>query len=213
MTIEVASDQSDIVEPIPLLAASINLGATEHSLLVGYGSRALLQFENIVSSFNRVEHWAPCSRSMPFDSQEYNLAEKNQVLIRKDPKKSLASGVTKQAAAATAKDRVLKTITPVVDETAEYQTASTLARKTKPIEMPMETRLENLSLDQSQQSTKNVAQLLVQGLHNHDQTILRNVFATAEEKVVRSTLQRLPPQYVASLVDELTSLTQQKTLK
>lgn len=43
--------------------------------------------------------------------------------------------------------------------------------------------------------------------------ILRNVFAKTEEKVVRSTVQRLPPQYVASLVEELTSLTQQKTLK
>lgn len=101
--------------------------------------------------------------------QEFNIAEKNQVLIRKDPKKTQAgAGVTKQAAAATAKDRVLKTVAPVVDDTAEYQTANTVGRKTKPIEMPMETRLENLSLDQSKQATKNVAQLLVQGLHNHD---------------------------------------------
>lgn len=44
-------------------------------------------------------------------------------------------------------------------------------------------------------------------------SILRNVFATSEEKVVRSTLQRLPPQYVAALVEELTALTQQKTVK
>lgn len=150
VTIEVASDHSDIVEPIPLLAASIEHSVSEHSLLVGYGSRALLQFEHI----------------------EYNLAEKNKVLIRKDPKKALSgSGLTRQAVAAGAKDRALKTVTPVIDETAEYQTTSTVVgRKTKPIEMPMETRLENLSLDQTQQATKNVAQLLVQGLHNHDQT-------------------------------------------
>lgn len=150
VTIEVASDHSDIVAPIPLLAASIEHSVSQQSLLVAYGSRALLQFEHI----------------------EYTLAEKNQVLIRKDPTKVLSnSNLTRQAASASAKDRALKTVTPVVDGTAEYQTASTVvARKTKPIEMPMETRLENLSLDQSQQATKNVAQLLVQGLHNHDQT-------------------------------------------
>lgn len=97
------------------------------------------------------------------------------MLIRKDPTKAQnATAVIggKHAAAATAKDRVLKTIAPIVDGTAEYISGanSLQARRTKPIEMPMETRLENLSLDQSQQSTKNVAQLLVQGLHNHDQT-------------------------------------------
>lgn len=55
MTIEVASDQSDIVEPVPLLAASLSLGVQQHSLLVGYGSRALMQFENIVS----IQHSGP----------------------------------------------------------------------------------------------------------------------------------------------------------
>lgn len=98
--------------------------------------------------------------------QEFSTAEKNQVLIRKDPKKEVASG---RAAAAAAKDKLLKTIAPVVDDTAAYQTPATLARKShKAIEMPMETRLENLALEQSTSNTKNMAQLLVQGLHNHD---------------------------------------------
>lgn len=44
-------------------------------------------------------------------------------------------------------------------------------------------------------------------------SILRSVFATTEDKVIRSTVQRLPPQYVSALVTELTALTQQKTLK
>lgn len=101
--------------------------------------------------------------------QEINLLEKNQVLIRTDPKQTTAN-ISKQAAKETAKDRLLKTIAPIVDGNAEYQTASTVARRIKPIEMPMETRLENLTLDQSQKTTKNVAQLLVQGLHNLDQT-------------------------------------------
>lgn len=44
-------------------------------------------------------------------------------------------------------------------------------------------------------------------------SILRTVLANDEEKVIRSTLQRLPPQYVATLVNELTLMTQQKTSK
>lgn len=100
------------------------------------------------------------------NSQEYSTDEKNQVLIRKDPKK-VSSG--NKAAAAAAKDKLLKTITPIVDDSVAYQTPSTLARKSnKAIEMPMETRLENLAIEQSTTNTKNVAQLLIQGLHNHD---------------------------------------------
>lgn len=108
---------------------------------------------------------------LSYSTQAYSTAEKNQVLIRKDPKRAASTGANKAAAAAAAKDKLLKTITPIVDESVvNYQTASMLARKSnKAIEMPMETRLENLALEQSTTgSTKNVAQLLIQGLHNHD---------------------------------------------
>lgn len=49
VTIEIASDQSDTVEPIPVVTASISLGVNQQSLLVGYGDRQFLHFENIVS--------------------------------------------------------------------------------------------------------------------------------------------------------------------
>lgn len=52
MTIEIASDQSDTVEPIPVVTASITLGANQQSLLIGYGDRQFLHFENIVSTIN-----------------------------------------------------------------------------------------------------------------------------------------------------------------
>lgn len=51
VTIEIASDQSDTVEPIPVVTASITLGVQRQSLLVGYGDRQFLHFENIVSPF------------------------------------------------------------------------------------------------------------------------------------------------------------------
>lgn len=52
--------------------------------------------------------------------------------------------------------------------TEEYQSPTMLSRKGKAIEMPMETRLENMSLETAPNTTKNMAQLLVQGLHNLD---------------------------------------------
>ena len=60
----------------------------------------------------------------------------------------------------------MKLITPIIDNSVEFQTPTTLLRKAKTIEMPMETRLENLTLGETTQ--KNVAQLLVQALHIHD---------------------------------------------
>lgn len=88
-------------------------------------------------------------------------------MIRADPKKAV---IAQHKLSTTAKDRALKIMTPVIDGTVEYQAPTTLSRKTKSIEMPMETRLENLSLGKTPDTTKNVAQLLVQGLHNHDPT-------------------------------------------
>lgn len=43
--------------------------------------------------------------------------------------------------------------------------------------------------------------------------MLRTVFLTTEEKVIRLTLQKLPVQYVGALANELTTLSQKKTAK
>lgn len=43
--------------------------------------------------------------------------------------------------------------------------------------------------------------------------MLRTVFLTTEEKVIRLTLQKLPVQYVGALANELTTLSQKKTTK
>lgn len=98
--------------------------------------------------------------------QQYNTTERNQVMIRNDLKK-----VTAKSAANDERQKVLKTVTPIVDDSVEYQTPQTLAKRTKAIEIPMETRLENLSLGTGdKQLGKNVVQLLIQGLHNRDAT-------------------------------------------
>ena len=67
--------------------------------------------------------------------------------------------------------KILKTISPVVDpESVDYvQPAVASNRRVKDIEIPMETRLENLSLAPGElPQMTNKAQLLIQALHSRD---------------------------------------------
>lgn len=189
VTIEIANDSSQLVEPIPIVTASLELSIKSNGVQIGYGDRQRLRFELI----------------------EPDFSEKRSVLIRSDVKKVSADTRKKLVTS-------MKTITPEVDASkVDYQTAiSTASRKgQKTVEIPMETRLENLTFGTTggTKQARNVSQLLVQALHSHDVTLLRTVFTNHDEQVIRSTLQRLPPQYVGSLVKELTSLAQKKTSK
>lgn len=189
VTIEIAVDTVQLVEPIPIITASLDFALENKKIQIAYGDRQRLYFELIEPVFS----------------------EKRQVLIRSDPKKSVND--TKKHTVTN-----LKTVTPLIEtENVEYQTnVSTVTRKSqKTIEIPMETRLENLTFDSATgtKQARNIAQLLVQALHSHDINLLRTVFINKDEQVIRSTLQRLPPQYIGSLVDELTQLAQKKTAK
>lgn len=182
VTIEIATDSAQIVEPIPIITANIELGNKSKSVQFSYGDRHYLRCEII----------------------ELDFSEKRQVLIRSDPKKTFAKADDKTIS--------LKTISAHVDaDQVEYQT--TVVHRGKPSEIPMETRLQNLSLGSAVGTTnaRNVAQLLIQALHSKDAALLRTVFTNKDEPVVRATLQRLPPQYVGSLVNELILETQKKT--
>ena len=50
VTIEIASDSADMVEPIPIITASLNFSNKDQTLLIGYGDRNFLRFETIVRS-------------------------------------------------------------------------------------------------------------------------------------------------------------------
>lgn len=189
LTIEIANDASQIVEPIPICTVSMEIGRAQKKLQIGYGDRQALRFEMV----------------------EPNFTERRQVLIR--------SGVKATPNDVAAKKRTtnaLKTIAPIVNmDDVEFQSKEVVPRKgQKNIEIPMETRLENLTFDSLGQSSavgRNVAQLLVQALHSHDANLLRMVFLNKDEQIIRATLKRLPPQYIASLITELTALAQKKT--
>lgn len=190
ITIEIANDSAQVVEPIPIVTASLEYGQKNNTVQIAYGDRQRLRFELLEPETN----------------------EKRQVFIRTDPKKAFANDGTKTKASSN-----LKTISPLIEtEKVDYQTNAVVSRKgQKTIEIPMETRLENLTFGSAADSkqARNIAQLLVQALHSHEANLLRMVFTNKDEQVIRSTLQRLPPQYVGSLVAELTQLAQKKSTK
>lgn len=85
-------------------------------------------------------------------------------------------------------------------------------------QLPMEIRLENLSLKMASNTpgetpTKatNMAQLLMQGLHSKDKTILRDVLMRRDETLIQNTVARLPVETIAPLLKELTVMLQGKT--
>lgn len=184
VTIEIATDSSQIVEPIPIISATIEFGNKSKSIHFGYGDRQNVRFEE----------------------SELDTSEKRQVLIRSDPKRPPIK--------ANDKSINLKTVAPHIDAAGvEYQT--TVVHRGKTSEIPMEMRLQNLSLaaGNSAANEKNVAQLLDQALKSKDATLLRTVFINKDEQLIRATLLRLNKQHVLRLVDELILETQKKTVQ
>uniref|UniRef100_A0A6P7GDA3 WD repeat-containing protein 43 n=1 Tax=Diabrotica virgifera virgifera TaxID=50390 RepID=A0A6P7GDA3_DIAVI len=190
-TIQVVSDtgqsEEEVVNPIRIVGA---FHRDSETLCIGHGTDVLLTFENIVPNTSRKLH----------------------CLIRQDPQK-LKSQKNLQST---------KTITPVVNDSVQYLTpetsviSSTKRKNDGTLEVPMEKRLENLSLGKAEggkvPKADNVAQLLIQGLHSKDKKILRTVLYQKNEEVVRNTVKRLPVTAFVPLLQELASYIQGKTL-
>lgn len=191
VTLQVASDTGqtkDVVTPIPIIAALFH---NDTSIMLAHGHNLILTFENVVP----------------------NPYEKMQCLIRKDPR---------QAQTSKDNDVTLKTKQLVADKHVEYLTPHTSNNfKTKrkgddvTTEVPMEQRLENLTLNKLNTGVPkqdNLAQLLVQGLHSKDKKMLQSVLCKRDETIVRNTVKRLPMVVVVPLLTELTNLVQGRTL-
>lgn len=138
------------MEPIHAIAAHfVEDAQRSEEILFGYGSRRLLQFE----------------RYTP------NYAEKLNVIVRTEPKKLYAKNKRSEQGTPAA----LKAQVPIVSlKEVEYNSALPLSNKKVRNDVPMEARLQNLSLQamklpdgklQSQSKT----QLLMQALHSQDQ--------------------------------------------
>ncbi|XP_067627144.1 WD repeat-containing protein 43 [Eurosta solidaginis] len=195
ITIEVVSDSETVIAPIPAIAVSLNYSSQSNELIFGYGNQSFLCFERLTPNF----------------------VERHQVLIRTDPKSLyLASGKGNKKDVKTGSTQ--KTITPIVNEAdVEYKSSTTVSKKKlKPVEMPMESRLQNLNLNAPPGSgapqAQSKVQLLVQALHSKDNVLLCSVLHTHDIKTIQLTLHKLPVQYVGPLVNELTQFMQQKRM-
>ncbi|TDG50988.1 hypothetical protein AWZ03_002643 [Drosophila navojoa] len=191
VSLQIASDGANTVEPIHAIAAHFVKDAQRsEEILFGYGSRRLLQFE----------------RYTP------NYAEKLNVIVRAEPKKLFAKNKRSEQGT----EAALKAQVPIVSHNeVEYNSALPLSNKKVRNDVPMEARLQNLSLQamklpdgklQSQSKT----QLLMQALHSQDQNMLRTVLASDDEKTVQLTIDRLPLEYIGPLINELSKLLQGK---
>ncbi|XP_053966510.1 WD repeat-containing protein 43 [Anastrepha ludens] len=195
LTIEIASDSATVIAPIPAFSVSLRHSAHPQELIFGYGNSSFLVFERL----------------------KPNFAEKLQVLIRADPKLLyLTQGKLSRKDGKSG--GALKTLTPIVNEAkVDYKSAVTVSKKKmKAVEMPMESRLQNLNLNAlpggvAPQAQSKV-QLLVQALHSKDNTLLRSVLHTHDTKTIQLTLHKLPVPYVGPLVNELTQFMQQKRM-
>lgn len=102
--------------------------------------------------------------------------------------------------------------------TPQTSSVATTKRKSEgKMEIPMEKRLENLTLNKLDGNSgvpkvNNMAHLLIQGLHSKDQNILRTVLYKRDNSIVRNTVKRLPVSVLIPLIQELTQFIKGKTL-
>ncbi|KAH8415915.1 hypothetical protein KR222_003547, partial [Zaprionus bogoriensis] len=193
VSLQIASDSAETVEPIHAVAAHFVQDA-QHSdeILFGYGTLRLVQFE----------------RYTP------NYAEKLNVIVRTDPNKLYAK---RQRGEQTGTPAALKTRTPIVrDKDVEYSNATPVFKKKVQNDTAIASRIQKLTiqakeLPDGKLQTQSKTQLLMQALHSQDQAMLRTVLATRTNAILHMTLERLPLEYISPLVNELSTLLQGKT--
>lgn len=160
----------------------------DNSLMIAHGIEMKLTFEDVIVS----------------------TTDKLQCLVRAAPKlqsKAKSDGAIGQK---------------VPIDSTEYlgtHSSKVLPKKKKEgkaCEVPMEMRLENLSLNKldtvSRSSVKNIAHLLLQAMHSQDQVMLHTVFKNRDESVIRNAVKRLPIVSIKNLLDQMTIFMRGKSL-
>lgn len=144
--------------------------------------------------------------------QTINSQNKVQCLVRNDPGSALP---TKQ-------EQTTKVQNPLITNDVHYLTSqkTNVSSKRKSgiqMEIPMEKRLENLTINHTDGTSKvpkgdNMMQLLIQGLQSKDKNIIRTVLSKKDEQLIRNTIKRLPVTALVSLIQEINVFMQGKTL-
>lgn len=141
---------------------------------------------------------------MKFELVSSQQEQKNTILVRKDP---IRMEVVKKKI-----DEQHSIITPLTGKSVEILNAVSATKKSKPVEMPLETRLDNLTVGESKRpNAKKMTHQLIQALHGRDANILKNVLRQTDEETVRLTVKYLPSQYVMAFVNEMSLLMTKKT--
>lgn len=145
---------------------------------------------------------------MKFEMQSCEQTQPNVVIVRKDPMKFEGIAKKKQ----TALDESQNLLTPITVGTEILNVMSARKKSQKSVEIPLETRLDNLTVGAGKRpNAKKLTYQLIQGLHGSDANILRGVLKQTDEETVRLTVKYLPTQYVMAFVNELSLLMSKKT--
>ncbi|KAK3922503.1 WD repeat-containing protein 43 [Frankliniella fusca] len=194
LSVQMATDSArgkESVEPIPIVSAVF---VFKNELRIVYGTGTYLAFENVV----------------------LNCSEKIQVLVRRDPRRAVLESSADQTLVKVPDSQKAIYLQPTSSNAVVSGTKRSHSRKT---EVPMEERLENLSLSMARTDERssglprpdNLAQLMLQALISKDKPMLQTVLLRREEDVIRNTVQRLPLQVIEPLLKELTTLLHAKT--
>ncbi|KAJ2943199.1 hypothetical protein O0L34_g18909 [Tuta absoluta] len=168
--------------PLPLQCCRLH-----DQLLIGYSLGAATVFEKIIP----------------------DLKLKTQVLIRGDDKESKKQKQTKKQN----ETNKVRGETSSNDVTYVEPMGGVTRKRATPggtVEVPMEERLANLTVDLKKRGaaavSQNLTKLLMQGLHSKDQNLIRSVLHQNNARVALQTTASLPAEYVPLLLDQLTSM-------
>ncbi|XP_077283079.1 WD repeat-containing protein 43 [Arctopsyche grandis] len=194
VTVQVATEDAGSIKPTAIMCCYISID----SILLGYSLGLGMIFEHVVP----------------------NTSEKVQVLIRankdqskKETAKQLSESITKIRHAEDDSSVVYLSAALGRTDNSSFKRSA----EGKKVDVPMESRLANLSIatlnNKQNTDSKNMTQLLIQALHSKDSKLLQSVFECTDKEVAVNTLNNLPIQYVSPLMDYIVEMLSGKTKK
>lgn len=181
---------------LPILAASVLPDSTELRLIVAYGSFVNPKFEEISIFGTEPELWL--IRDDPLSLNSTTL----QQTVSKVRQPERPSGAKVLAPGHMAPSG------PLIDQSST--TSSSRKRKDspqKPNQLPLEVRLDALSVDETPKvkvpTTENLVHLLLQGLQSNNLKLLDTVLQRGDENAIKNTIRRLPITAIVPLLREL----------
>uniref|UniRef100_S4PTE4 WD-repeat protein n=3 Tax=Pararge aegeria TaxID=116150 RepID=S4PTE4_9NEOP len=156
-------------------------------LLLGYTSGATLVFEKVIP----------------------DVKTKTQVLIRGESKPKDAKSKSKQNDSGGVQKNEVTYVEPMGGVSRKRATPG------GKVEVSMEARLENLTVDIKSRSktavSHNLTKLLIQGLHSKDKGLILTVLQKDDPAVATSTVSNLPADYVPVLLEQLVDMATRRT--